>query len=661
MKRRIIPTLLAALGALLIPLAVSAPGAYGAVTVPIRADANGPAFTDGSGNTWSADKAYSSGSWGYDTLYGASSTSSPIAGTADDALYQTYNLFSGWTGYKFDVANGTYQVTLKMVEDWANAAGQRRFDVRAEGVTVLTAFDIYAACGALTACDRTFTTTVSDGQLNVQFNMNGGANYATVSAISVTGGTGGGGDTTAPSAPGNLRVTGTTSSSVALAWDASTDNVGVTGYNVYRGSTLVTTVTGTSYTDTGLAASTAYSYTVKAKDAAGNLSAASNGVTGTTQSTGGGGGGNKLLGYFAEWGVYGRQYFVKNIETSGSAAKLGYINYAFGNVTNGQCAIGDSYADYDMAYTTAYSVDGKADTWDAGVLRGSFGQLRKLKALHPGLKILWSFGGWTWSGGFAQAAANPTAFANSCYSLVEDPRWADVFDGIDIDWEYPNACGLSCDSSGTAAFKNLMAALRARFGPNYLVTAAITADGTNGGKIDAADYGGAAQYVDWYNVMTYDYFGAWAATGPTAPHSPLTSYSGIPTAGFYSDAAIQKLKSKGVPASKLLLGIGFYGRGWTGVTQAAPGGSATGAAPGTYEAGIEDYKVLKNTCPATGTVAGTAYAKCGGNWWSYDTPSTIGGKMSYAKNQGLGGSFFWELSGDTTNGELITAMKNGLG
>ncbi|MGW5262819.1 glycosyl hydrolase family 18 protein [Microbispora sp. NPDC004025] len=372
-------------------------------------------------------------------------------------------------------------------------------------------------------------------------------------------------------------------------------------------------------------------------------------------------GGKKVLGYFADWGVYGRQYFVKNIVTSGSAAKLTHINYAFGNVTNGQCAIGDSYADYDMAYTAANSVDGKADTWDnPNALRGAFNQLRKLKAQYPHIKVLYSFGGWTWSGGFGQAAANPAAFANSCYNLLKDPRWADVFDGIDIDWEYPNACGLSCDSSGAAAFKNLMAALRAKFGSNYLVTAAITADGTNGGKIDAADYGGAAQYVDWYNVMTYDYFGAWAAQGPTAPHSALTSYSGIPTAGFYSDAAIQKLKSKGVPASKLLLGIGFYGRGWTGVTQAAPGGTATGAAPGTYEAGIEDYKVLKNSCPATGTVAGTAYAKCGSNWWSYDTPATIGGKMTYAKNQGLGGAFFWEFSGDTANGELITSMSNGL-
>ncbi|MEV6967524.1 glycosyl hydrolase family 18 protein [Hamadaea sp. NPDC051192] len=374
-----------------------------------------------------------------------------------------------------------------------------------------------------------------------------------------------------------------------------------------------------------------------------------------------GGGGNKLLGYFTNWGVYQRNYHVKNIATSGSAAKLGYINYAFGNVTGGSCQIGDAYADYDKFYDASSSVDGTTDTWDAGALRGNFNQLRKLKKLYPNIKILWSFGGWTWSGGFGQAAANPTAFANSCYNLVEDPRWADVFDGIDIDWEYPNACGLSCDTSGAAAFKNLMSALRTKFGSSYLITAAITADGTTGGKIDAADYAGAAQYVNWYNVMTYDFFGAWATTGPTAPHSPLTSYSGIPISGFYSDAAIQKLVAKGVSRSKLLLGIGFYGRGWTGVTQAAPGGTATGAAPGTYEAGIEDYKVIKTKCPTTGTVAGTAYAFCGGQWWSYDTPSTISGKMTYSKNQGLGGAFFWELSGDTTGGELITAMKSGLG
>nr|WP_240667696.1 glycoside hydrolase family 18 protein [Streptomyces luteoverticillatus] len=367
--------------------------------------------------------------------------------------------------------------------------------------------------------------------------------------------------------------------------------------------------------------------------------------------------GRRVVGYFTDWGVYERNYHVKNIETSGSAAKLTHINYAFGNVTGGKCAIGDAYADYDRFYDAVGSVDGKADTWDDGALRGNFNQLRKLKKLHPNLKVVWSFGGWTWSGGFGEAAKNPAAFAESCYGLVKDPRWADVFDGIDIDWEYPNACGLTCDTSGRTAFRDVMAALRARFGSKSLVTAAITADASAGGKIDAVDYAGAARYVDWYNPMTYDYFGAWEAKGPTAPHSPLTSYNGIPKAGFDTDATITKLQALGIPSSKLLLGIGFYGRGWTGVTQSAPGGTATGPAKGTYEAGFEDYRVLRNTCPATGTVGGTAYAKCGNDWWSYDTPSTIAGKMAYKNRQNLGGTFFWELSGDTADGELIKSIN----
>jgi len=371
-------------------------------------------------------------------------------------------------------------------------------------------------------------------------------------------------------------------------------------------------------------------------------------------------GAKKVVGYFVEWGVYQRNYHVKNIHTSGSAAKLTHLLYAFGNPSNGQCSVYDSYADYDKAYTAADSVDGVADTWDQP-LRGSFNQLRKLKRMYPNLKVLWSFGGWTLSRGFTQAAQNPQAFADSCYNLVKDPRWADVFDGIDIDWEYPNACGDACDSSGPNAFKNVIAALRARFGPNNLVTAAITADGTSGGKIDATDYAGAVPNLNWIMPMTYDYFGAFNPQGPTAPHAPLTSYAGIPTAGFYADAAIQKLKSKGIPANKILFGIGFYGRGWTGVTQAGPGGSATSPAPGSYEPGSEDYKVLKTRCPTTGTIGGTAYAKCGGEWWGYDNPATIGGKMAYANNQGLGGAFFWELSGDTTNGELISAVRSGLG
>ncbi|MGW2179974.1 glycosyl hydrolase family 18 protein [Streptomyces sp. NPDC001732] len=467
----------------------------------------------------------------------------------------------------------------------------------------------------------------------------------------------------APSAPGTPTASAVTDTSVKLSWTAATDDNGIKNYDVLRDGAVVSTVTGTTYSDSGLKAGTDYSYTVQARDTAGQTGPVSGSVK--VRTTGGGtppdpGTGGKVnLGYFTDWGVYGRNYHVKNLDTSGSAAKITHINYAFGNVQGGKCTIGDAYADYDMAYTAEKSVDGVADTWDQP-LRGSFNQLRKLKAKYPHIKVLWSFGGWTWSGGFGEAAKNPAAFAESCYNLVEDPRWADVFDGIDIDWEYPNACGLTCDTSGPNALKGLTSALRTKFGKDYLVTAAITADASAGGKIDATDYAGAAQSLNWYNVMTYDFFGAWEAKGPTAPHSPLTSYDGIPQAGFNSADAIAKLKTQGVPASKLLLGIGFYGRGWTGVTQDAPGGTATGPAPATYEAGIEDYKVLKNSCPATGTVAGTAYAHCGTNWWSYDTPATITSKMTWAKGQGLGGAFFWEFSGDTTNGELVGAIHNGL-
>ncbi|MEU3294531.1 glycoside hydrolase family 18 chitinase [Streptomyces longwoodensis] len=506
--------------------------------------------------------------------------------------------------------------------------------------------------------------TIAPGA-SVSFGFNG-SGPGSPANCKLNGGSCDGGPTvpgdTAPSAPGTPTASSVTDTSVKLSWSAATDDKGVKNYDVLRDGAKVATVTTTSYTDTGLTAGTDYTYTVQARDTADQTGPVSGSVA--VHTTGGTTtppppGGKVKLGYFTEWGIYGRNYNVKNLVTSGSAAKITHINYAFGNVTNGQCAIGDSYADYDKAFTADQSVDGVADTWDQP-LRGNFNQLRKLKAKYPNIKILWSFGGWTWSGGFGQAAANPAAFAQSCYNLVEDPRWADVFDGIDIDWEYPNACGLSCDTSGAAAYKNLMAALRAKFGANNLVTAATTADGSAGGKIESADYAGAAQYVDWYNVMTYDFFGAWDAKGPTAPHSPLTSYTGIPKAGFTTADAMAKFKAIGVPANKLLIGIGFYGRGWTGVTQDAPGGTATGPAAGTYEQGIEDYKVLKTSCPATGTIAGTAYAHCGTNWWSYDTPATIATKMAWAKNQGLGGAFFWEFSGDTANGELVSAINSNL-
>jgi chitodextrinase len=127
--------------------------------------------------------------------------------------------------------------------------------------------------------------------------------FAVYSELFGGGGTGTG-DTEPPTAPTALSVTGTTSSSVSLSWAASTDNVGVTGYTVYRGGTQVGTSTVTSYTDTGLSAGTGYTYTVRARDAAGNVSAASASVTATTNTGGGGGTGTVTAAYHVDndWG-----------------------------------------------------------------------------------------------------------------------------------------------------------------------------------------------------------------------------------------------------------------------------------------------------------------------------------------------------------------------
>lgn len=109
------------------------------------------------------------------------------------------------------------------------------------------------------------------------------------------GGSGGGTDTTAPSTPGTLSASGVTSSSVNLSWGASTDNVGVTGYDVMRatgasGGTFsqVGTASGTSFSNSGLSPNTTYRYQVRARDAAGNTSPVSNTVAVTTSSGGGG-------------------------------------------------------------------------------------------------------------------------------------------------------------------------------------------------------------------------------------------------------------------------------------------------------------------------------------------------------------------------------------
>ncbi|HZB48550.1 MAG TPA: glycoside hydrolase family 18 chitinase [Mycobacteriales bacterium] len=499
-------------------------------------------------------------------------------------------------------------------------------------------------------------------------------------------------DTTPPSVPGGLRSTGVTSSSVSLAWTASTDNVGVTGYDVYRGTTRVSTVTGTSATVTGLAASTAYSFSVAARDAAGNVSARSAAISVTTSSgTTPPPGAYKKIGYFAQWGIYGRAFTVKSVDTLGMASKLTHINYAFGNVSqDGRCFMvnqlgqGDAYADYQRSFDAASSVDGVADTWDQR-LKGNFNQLKELKAKHPNLKVLISLGGWTWSKYFSNAAltaASRQAFVASCIDLYlkgnlpqlgGDPAGGPgaafgVFDGIDIDWEWPASSGdvgnviRPEDKQNFTLllqeFRRQLDAYGASVGRRYDLSAFLPADPA---KITAGiEVPGVFSALDWATVQGYDFHGAWEAT--TNHQSNLYAAAGDPSpVDFSVDLAVSTYTSRGAPARELVVGVPFYGRGWTGVPATNNGLFQPGrAATGTWEAGIEDYKVLKNR-PGTryrDAAAGALWLYDGTNWWSYDDPQLIAQKAAYVKSRGLGGLMAWELDGD--DGTLTAAVDSGL-
>ena len=501
-------------------------------------------------------------------------------------------------------------------------------------------------------------------------------------------------DSIAPGVPTGLASTGQTGSSITLAWNAASDNIGgsgVAGYDVFRNGALVGASTGASYIDGGLQAGTGYSYAVRARDVAGNASAKSASLVISTTAAGSGGD-RRVVGYFTQWGIYNAKYFVKSLDASGSAARLSHLTYAFGNVRNNRCELGilkatdpatgeggDAYADYSRTFTAAESVDGVADVWGTP-LRGNWNQLKKLKAKHPNLKVLISLGGWNWSRGFASAARpeNRTAFVASCidaYIRGNLPAFdaaggsgaaAGVFDGFDIDWEYPAACGVTCGGSeDTDNFTALLAEFRRQLDairPGLVLSAAVGA-GIDKIRVTRPDL--YHPHVDYINVMGYDFHGAWDAK--TNFHSALFDAPNDPSSGdaryYNTHDAIQAFLDRGVPASKLNLGMASYGRGWRNVASSNHGLYQNGtAAAGSLEPGIESYRVLKALAwpQYVDADAKARWIYDGNTFWSFDDPATIADKMAYAKVQALGGAFLWDFSGDDAQGALLAAISDGL-
>lgn len=502
-------------------------------------------------------------------------------------------------------------------------------------------------------------------------------------------------DSTPPSVPTGLNSPEQTSNSISLHWAASTDSgSGVAGYDLFRDGALIASPNVNSYTDSGLTVERAYLYSARARDQAGNASAQSAAIEVRTRAAKApvDSNGKRVVGYFTQWGIYTQGYRIRELDSGGAAARLTHLNYAFGNVRDNRCEVGvlqsvnpvtgaggDAWADYSRTFSASESVDGKADVWGQP-LRGHWNQIKKLKGKYPDLKVLISLGGWTWSQGFASAARpeNRQAFVASCidayirgnlpvFDFAGGPgAAAGVFDGFDIDWEYPAACGLSCGSAEDSDnFTALLAEFRRQLDaiePGLVLSAAIGA-GVDKILVTRPELYQAS--VDYINLMTYDFHGAWESRSNF--HSALFTSSNDPSTGdarFYnSHDAIQTLLDLGVSADKLNLGIATYGRGWTKVSSVNNGLYQSGtAAPGSLEAGIESYRVLKalNWPSFTDPQSLGRWIYNGSTMWSFDTPASIADKMSYVQVQGLGGAFLWDFAGDDATGSLIGAIGQGL-
>ncbi|MFF0471047.1 glycoside hydrolase family 18 protein [Micromonospora zamorensis] len=397
------------------------------------------------------------------------------------------------------------------------------------------------------------------------------------------------------------------------------------------------------------------------------------------------------VGYFTQWGIYGRAFPVKKLDTSGAASRLTHVNYAFGNVSeDGRCYVdggpgeGDAWADYQRPVPAEESVDGVADA-PGQALNGNFGQLAKLKAKHPKLKVLISLGGWSWSTYFSNAArtdASRKAFVASCIDLYlkgnlpgsTPGAGAGVFDGIDLDWEWPNwegEPGNVIRPEDRENFTKLLAEFRRQLDAygrttrtHHPLTAFLPA---NPATMDAGYEGRKIfKYLDFATVQGYDFHGGWEAVANQ--QSALRVPAGSPdNPDFSVEVAIDGWIARGAPRDKLVLGIPYYGRGWTGITGGGNGlfQPATGPAPATFEAGYEDYKKLKTLAGNGYTVhrdlrAGHAWLFDGTTFWTYDDPAVVLQKTLYIRRAGLAGAMIWSLDGDDDNATLTKTIGFGL-
>ncbi len=327
------------------------------------------------------------------------------------------------------------------------------------------------------------------------------------------------------------------------------------------------------------------------------------------------------------------------------ATQLTHINYAFANVVDGEVVEGSPQ-------------DGE-----------NFRVLGEIRRAHPHLRVLVSIGGWTWSKGFSDAALTPESrrrFADSAVSFVR----RHALDGVDIDWEYPALPGDSNPyrPDDTANFTALMDALRSALdaaapaGQPLLLTMAA---GAFPAFLAHTEMDLVQRSVDFVNLMTYD-FRVQSVDRTTGHHANLRPHPDDDKQ-LSVERVVRDFRSAGVPASKLVVGVPFYGRAWEQVTAERNGLYQPGQ-PAALPLDLSPAGIDALVAADGGWLRGWDRRAQAPYLWhrerrvfaSVEDERSLRMKARYVRDQHLAGVMFWEYFADPS-GRLLQALNAALG
>lgn len=326
-----------------------------------------------------------------------------------------------------------------------------------------------------------------------------------------------------------------------------------------------------------------------------------------------------------------------------AAEKLTRINYAFALIQNGVIVNGYANDDQNLAALVA------------------------LKKRNPSLKVLISVGGWLGSGNFSDMALTKESrkvFIDSAIKFIERNQ----LDGLDIDWEYPGqpGAGNRFRPEDKRNYTLLCHELRKHFdkeqgrlGRSLLLTVAVEASTS---FLQNTEMPAVQKYVDTVNLMAYDYYEP-ASSTTTAHHAPLFTNPADPKK-ISADQSVQEFVQAGVPASKLVLGVPFYGYAWGEVDDIDHGLFRPGKpVPKAFlpYGGIQSTMLNNGFTRYWDSTASVPYLYNANTkvFVSYEDPQSLALKSKYVVDHKLRGVMFWEYSADPT-GTLLDTIDAGL-